>query len=71
MAPSARPPVDRSGSLMHLVIKYNPASASAEVYIDGQEEVPVSRIFWELPQGADGADPAGSGAEDGEVSAGA
>jgi len=69
--PSSLPPVDRSGSLMHLVIKYDPASASAEVYVDGQDEVPVSRIFWELPQtdndsgltagSADSGDPAADG----------
>jgi hypothetical protein len=64
LAPSARPPTDRSGSLMHLIIKYNPESASAEVYVDGQEEVPVSRIFWELPQAESGASPSANGTEE-------
>jgi len=55
VGPSSLPPVDRSGSLMHLVIKYDPGSGSTEVYVDGEEQVPVSRIFWELPQSANEA----------------
>lgn len=65
--PTARPPVDLTGSKMRLVIEYDPESASATVFVDGQEKVPVSRIFWDLPHGADeqaetGGGDAGAGA---------
>jgi len=65
--PTALPPVDRSGSLMHLEIQYDPNSASATVYVDGEEKVPVSRIFWDIPGAADTQPPGESTAEEDNV----
>lgn len=49
----AQPPIDRSGSLMHLIIDYDPSSGSATVSVDGENKVPLSRIFWDIPGAAE------------------